>query len=45
LRHAAACEPSLGNPIYAWAYADRADWTPARISLPLRALGLATAAR
>jgi hypothetical protein len=34
-----------GNPIYAWAYADRADWTPARISLPLRALGLATAAR
>jgi hypothetical protein len=34
-----------GSPTYAWPYSDRAVWTPNRISLPLRALRFATAAR
>ncbi len=34
-----------GSPVYAWPYSDRYVWSPARESLPVRALRLATAAR
>jgi hypothetical protein len=34
-----------GSPIYAWSYADRHVWQPARASLPLRVLRLATSPR
>jgi hypothetical protein len=34
-----------GSPTYAWPYAERHVWNPARIPLPARALKLATSAR
>jgi hypothetical protein len=34
-----------GSPIYAWSYADRHVWRPARESVPVRVLRRATAAR
>jgi hypothetical protein len=34
-----------GSPTYAWSFADRHFWKPARESLPMRALRLATSAR
>jgi hypothetical protein len=34
-----------GSPIYAWSYAHRHVWKPARESLPMRVLRLATSAR
>ena len=34
-----------GSPVYAWSYEDRHVWTPARESLPVRVVRLATAAR